>query len=107
MVDKGKSSLISSQRHTKIATIKVAQTVKDLASMQQTQSLSWEDSPGWRNGYLLKYYCLDNSIERGAWQATVHVVAKSWTLPGLNSFFFSTQKLLMKMTWKLQKNIYS
>ena len=34
-------------------------------------------SPGVGNGNLLQYSCLDNS--RGAWRATVHGVAKSWT----------------------------
>ena len=28
----------------------------------------------------LQYSCLENSMDRGAWQATVHGVAKSWTL---------------------------
>ena len=28
----------------------------------------------------LQYSCLENSMDRGAWQATVHVVAKSQTL---------------------------
>ena len=32
------------------------------------------------NGYLLQYSCLENSIDRGAWWATVHGVAKSQTL---------------------------
>ena len=27
----------------------------------------------------LQYFCLENPIDRGAWQATVHGVAKSWT----------------------------
>ena len=31
------------------------------------------------NGYPLQYSCLGNSMNRGAWQATVHGVAKSWT----------------------------
>ena len=26
----------------------------------------------------LQYFCLENPMERGAWQATVHRVAKSW-----------------------------
>jgi len=26
----------------------------------------------------LQYSCLENSMDRGAWQATVHEVAKSW-----------------------------
>ena len=36
-------------------------------------------SPGERNGYPLQYSCLENPIERGAWWATVHGVAKSQT----------------------------
>ena len=36
-------------------------------------------SPGKRNGYPLQYCCLENSIDRGAWQATVLWVTKSWT----------------------------
>ena len=38
-----------------------------------------ERSPGEGNGKLLQYFCLENSMDRGAWQATVHGVAKSWT----------------------------
>ena len=34
-------------------------------------------SPGVRNGNPLKYSCLENSMDRGAWQATVHEVTKS------------------------------
>ena len=33
-------------------------------------------SPGERNGYLLQYSCLENSVDRGA---TFHGVAKSQT----------------------------
>ena len=32
-------------------------------------------SPGEGNGYLLQYSCLENFVDRGAWQATVHGVA--------------------------------
>ena len=38
-------------------------------------------SPGEGNGYPLQYSHLDNSTDRGAWQATVHGVTKSWTQP--------------------------
>ena len=31
------------------------------------------------NGNPLQYFCLENSMDRGAWQATVHGVAKSQT----------------------------
>ena len=34
-------------------------------------------SPGEGNGYPLWYSCLENSMEREAWQATVHRVAES------------------------------
>ena len=37
----------------------------------------WGRSPGEGNGYSLQYPCRENSMNRGAWQATVHAVAKS------------------------------
>jgi len=36
-------------------------------------------SPGEGNGNPLQYSCWENSMDRGAWQTTVHGVAKSWT----------------------------
>ena len=36
-------------------------------------------SPGERNVYPLQYSCLENSMDRGAWWATIHGVAKSRT----------------------------
>ena len=36
-------------------------------------------SPGEGNGNLLQYSCLENPMDRGAWRATVHGVAKSQT----------------------------
>jgi len=35
-------------------------------------------SPGEGNGNPLQYSCLENSMDREAWQATVHGVAKGW-----------------------------
>ena len=35
--------------------------------------------PGEGNSYPLQYSVLENSIDRGAWQATVHGATKSWT----------------------------
>ena len=55
----------------------LAQTVKDLPTIQKT--LVPEDSPRQRHGNPLQYSCLENSMDRGAWQATVYRVAKSWT----------------------------
>ena len=34
-------------------------------------------SPGERNGNPLQYSCLENPMDRGAWRATIHRVAKS------------------------------
>ena len=34
--------------------------------------------PGGGNGNPLQYSCLENPMDRGAWQAIVHKVAKSW-----------------------------
>ena len=36
-------------------------------------------SPGGYNGNQLQYSCLENPMDRGAWRATVHGVAKSQT----------------------------
>ena len=35
--------------------------------------------PGEGNSNPLQYSCQENSMDRGAWQATVHGVSKSWT----------------------------
>ena len=36
-------------------------------------------SPGGGNGNPFQYSCLENSMDRGAWKAVVHGVAKSQT----------------------------
>ena len=36
-------------------------------------------SPGGGHGNPLQYSCLENPTDRGAWQATIHRVAKSQT----------------------------
>ena len=36
-------------------------------------------SPGRGNGKPLQYSCLENSMNRGAWQAIIHVVTKNRT----------------------------
>ena len=45
-------------------------------------------SPGGGHGNPLSYPCLENTMDRGAWLATVHRVAKSWTWlkqPGMHT----------------------
>ena len=50
----------------------IAQLVRNLPAVQETgvQFLGWEDSNP------LQYSCLENPIDRGAWRATVHGVAR-------------------------------
>ena len=36
-------------------------------------------SPGGGHGHPLQYSCLENPMDRGAWQATFHKVTKSRT----------------------------
>ena len=57
------------------------QTVKNLPTMQEDPgSIPGSGrSPGEGNGNPLQYSCVKNSMDRGAWRATVHGVAKSQT----------------------------
>ena len=56
----------------------IAQSVKNPPAMQETwvQSLGREDPLGEGNGNPLQYSCLENRMDRGAWQATVHEVTR-------------------------------
>ena len=58
----------------------MAQTVNNLLAMQETWvwSLDWEN-PEEGNVNPLQYSYLENSMNKGVWQATVHGAAKSWT----------------------------
>ena len=60
---------------------KVAQRVKNLPAMPGDLGLipGSGRSSGEGNGYTLQYSCLENSMARGAWWATVHGVSKRWT----------------------------
>ena len=57
----------------------VAQVVKNLPTMQETwvRPLGQEDSL--EKEMTTQNACLENSVDRGAWKATVHGVAKNWT----------------------------
>ena len=56
----------------------VAQIVKNLPAVRavRVQSQGWED-PLDKGMATLQYSCLENPMDRGAWQATVHWVTKS------------------------------
>ena len=52
----------------------------------------WGRSPGKGNGNPLQYSCVENPMDGGAWWATVHRVAKSWTR--LSNLTFNYSALL-------------
>ena len=60
---------------------RVTQTVKNPPAVWETwvQSLGWEDPLEKGTATQLQYACLENPMDRGAWVATVHGVAKSQT----------------------------
>ena len=72
--------MLSITNYQRNVALLVAQTVKNPPAMKETQvqSLGWEVSlekgthPGEGNGHRLQYSCLDNSMDKGTWQATVH-----------------------------------
>ena len=67
--------------------------------MQETSISGWGKSPGVGNSNPLQCCCLENPMDRGAWQATVHRAAKTqvrlkrpdthtWTQNGSFQIFF-------------------
>ena len=61
-------------------------------------------SHGEGNGNPLQYFCLENSIDRGAWRATVHGVEKNWTW--LSDFYYYLL-LTIKAQFSLSTNYFS
>ena len=59
----------------------MTQLVKNPSAIQETwvRSLGWEDPLGGGHGNPLQYSCLENSMDREAWQAIIHEVTKSQT----------------------------
>ena len=59
--------------------------VKDLPAVQETACNTGDGSsipglgrsPGEENGNPLQSSCLENSMDRGTWRATVHSIAES------------------------------
>ena len=63
-----------SQSRTRLKRLSSSSSAGDLGSVPGSGR-----SPGERNGYPLQYSCLENSMDRGAWQATIHGITKSGT----------------------------
>ena len=81
----------------------VAQTVTNLTVMLETwfRSLGQERYPGEGNGDPLQYSCLEDPMDRGDWQATVHAVTKSWT--HLSDLHFTFTFWRKRYIWQSQK----
>ena len=54
--------------------------------------------PGGVNGNPLHYFCLENSMDRGAWRAMVHGVTELDTIKWLTLRYYSTNT--HRATWK-------
>ena len=70
--------------HTYTGASQVALVVKNMPAsardLRDTGSVpGLGKSPREGHGNLLQYSCLENPVDSGAWWATVHRVAKSWT----------------------------
>ena len=57
----------------------VTQMVENIPALQEDSIPGLGRSPGGGHNNPLQYSCLENPMDRGAWQATVHEVTKSWT----------------------------
>ena len=78
--------------------------VKNLpTNVDQDLILGWRRFPGEGNGNPPPYSCVENSLDRGAWCATVHGVTKHWT--GLNTHWLGVpsihRKVLNSLTWDI------
>ena len=58
-------------------------------------------SPGEGNGYPLQHSCLENSMDRGTWWATVHGVSKSWTWLSISTPFLTVSTSLFSVSASL------
>ena len=82
--------------------------VKNLPAMQETRirSLGLGRSPGEGDGNPLQYSCLENPMDRGAWKATVHGVAKSWTRlrdSPFHYYIYNVQGFLLYLVERIEK----
>ena len=78
----------------------VAQMVKKLPAMKETQVRSFGQEDSWTRKWLpLQYSCLENTMDRGTWQATVHGVEKSRTRLSDSHFNFIHIFTLFKISF--------
>ena len=58
-------------------------------------------SPGEGSGDPLQYYCLENSTDRGAWQATIHGVAESDTSEQLSTHITQSEVIFVALIFPM------
>ena len=64
-------------------------------------------SPGGGHGNPPQYSCLDNPMDRGAWQATVHGITKSWTgLKQLSMYPLTGWWKMLRLAGKKPQNLH-
>ena len=89
--------------------MQVAQWVKNLPAMQQMQAdasliSGLGRSPEEGNGNPLQYSCLESPMDRGAWRAIVHGVAKSQTRLSDFTFTFRSHLAILNL-YTLNKTV--
>ena len=69
--------------------------VRDVGSIPGSES-----SPGEGNGNPLQCSCLENPVDRGAWQAAIHEVAKSQTRLNGQHFHTASSQAFQTCFWQ-------
>ena len=77
-----------------------ASSAGDLGSIPRS---GWSPREG--NGYSLQYSCLENSMDRGAWRAIVHVVTKVGHNREINTFSYKI-KINVSIFWICWEKVY-
>ena len=79
----------------------VAQIVNNLSAILETWVQSLGRKVPWRRAYYpLQYSCIENPMDREAWKASVHGVAKSWNDWATNTFIHIYGSYIFRYIWK-------
>ena len=80
-----------------------SQTAESLPAVQETRVLvpGSGRSPGEANCNPLRYTCLENPMDGGAWQAAVHEVAKSHTTKQLSFPKVGSRYVIIQVFWRI------
>ena len=68
----------------------------------------WARKIPWRrHGNPLQYSCLENSMDRGAWRAIVHGIAKSWDMTEWLTYTHIASLFPTSIKWKWSRSVVS